>query len=505
MRIEAMTQRGQHAQAVRRVAWVGAGTAALMLALCAASARANFKNLAGRVPDASNAVVAINVEKVLATPYAKAEWAPNTPDSWAKQPIMIPPGSKRLVMASDVRTDTMEPYWEMCVMEMAQVPPLKALAAAEGGSIDRIWDKDAVISPINAYFIPLDGTTLVSVTPANRSAVAKWVRSAATRPSNVKSDYIQNVLAGLNDSGTDIVMAMDLEGAFGVPRIRRWLDENDIKEIKDKDLDAAARALGTMKGITLAVTVAQDVTGKIVVDFDGDASTLNPAAKSIMSGVLRTAGLRVNDVDQWTFAAAGKQVTAQGKLSTESLRNLLGIVSSPIPAAVIDDKPQSAEGGKAGDPAQASQRYYKAICGFLDGFSAQNSAADSAKWARNVSKRIDQLPILNVDPQLVQWGSLVSLKLKQAGTGMGTAQTQMDARVAGIADPAYSAYHYDNEGNYQSDINRGEMENARRQRRQVALEQKAQAQEQAVRVLAEIAETRPAIRAAMTEKYKVEF
>ena len=38
---------------------------------------------------------------------------------------------------------------------------------------------------------------------------------------NVTSEYIKGVLAGLGDK-TDIVMAMDLEGAFGVPAIRRW-------------------------------------------------------------------------------------------------------------------------------------------------------------------------------------------------------------------------------------------------------------------------------------------
>ena len=81
------------------------------------------------------------------------------------------------------------------------------------------------------------------------------------------SDYIQRVVAGLGDK-TDIVMAIDLEGAFGVPRIRRWLDENDIKEIPEKQRDEAARTLGTMKGITLAMTVDQDVTGRATVEFD---------------------------------------------------------------------------------------------------------------------------------------------------------------------------------------------------------------------------------------------
>jgi hypothetical protein len=477
----------------------------VVLSLCT-RVDANFKSLSQRLPATSNAIIAINVEKVLQTPYAQKEWLPTAADAWARQPVMIPSGAKRLLMAAEVRMDNMEPVWEMSLVQMDKVPDLKLMAAKEGGHIDRVWDKDAVASPINAYFVPLDATTLASITPANRAAIAKWVRTPTTRPEgNMSSDYLQRVAAGLGDK-TDIVMAMDLEGAFGVPRIRRWLDENDIKEIPEQQRDEAARTLGTMKGIMLAMTVAQDVTGRATVEFDRDAAALGPSAKAIMLGVLNAAGMRIDDIEQWNFAAAGKQVTMEGKLSTPALRRLLGIVQSPIPAATATagaaDK--SAGGDVPTDPAQASQRYFKVICANLDNLKVATSPTESAQWARATSKRIDQLPILNVDPELVKWGSMVSLKLKQVGAGMATAQTAMNSRVAGIADPAYATYT-DNEGVSQSTINQSEVENAKRQRRQVALEQRAQAQEQAVQILTEIAETRPAVRAAMVEKYKVEF
>ena len=99
---------------------------------------------------------------------------------------------------------------------------------------------------------------------------------------------------------------------------------------------------------------------------------------------------------------------------------------------------------------------------------------------------------------------MVSVKLKQVGAGMAMTQTQINSRVAGVADPAYASYT-DNEGVSRSTINTVDSENAKRQRRQVALEQKAQAQEHAIQILTEMAESRPAIRAAMVEKYKVEF
>src|SRR5258705_13227692 len=89
-----------------------------MLALAAPPPPMSFQVLAQRLPAASNAVVAINVSKVLASPYAKREhWGSNAADAWAKQPVMIPPGATRLIMAAAVKPSTMDSYWEMSLCE----------------------------------------------------------------------------------------------------------------------------------------------------------------------------------------------------------------------------------------------------------------------------------------------------------------------------------------------------------------------------------------------------
>src|SRR4051812_36315319 len=155
-----------------------------------------FQALAQRLPAASNAIVAINVSKVLESPYAKREhWGSNAADAWAKQPVMIPPGALRLVMAASVRSSTMESYWGMSLIQLEKMPSLKALADAEGGHIDRVWDKDAAYSPINAYFVPIEPTVLASITPADRSEISRWVRQPVKPEGSVTSEYIRDVVA----------------------------------------------------------------------------------------------------------------------------------------------------------------------------------------------------------------------------------------------------------------------------------------------------------------------
>ena len=70
--------------------------AALFTLALSHSASATFPTLAERLPAASNALVAVNLEKVLKTPFAQEQqWRQSMADSWAKQPLMIPPGATR--------------------------------------------------------------------------------------------------------------------------------------------------------------------------------------------------------------------------------------------------------------------------------------------------------------------------------------------------------------------------------------------------------------------------
>ena len=482
--------------------------ASLLALALSNTARATFPMLAERLPAASNALIAVNVEKVLNSPYAQQEqWRQNIAESWAKQPMMIPPGAIRLLTAASVKTSVMEPYWEMSLIEMDKVPTAQELAKAEGGHVDKVWDKMAAYSPINAYFVPLDANVLASITPAERSEISRWVRQAPKAGGHVTSPYIKQVVSGLGDK-IDILMAIDLEGAWGVPTISRFLANNEIKEIPLAEVDKIAGLLGTLKGLTLDVRVDKDMTGRATIQLDRDAAALARSAKPLTLAVLNAAGMRLDDVREWTFAISGNKITAEGKLSRQGLRQLLGVVQSPIPAATVGAKAggeAQVAGGAQGssDPAVASQRYFKAICASLDSLQAGASAASTATWIRNTARRIDQLPILNVDPALVEWGAMVGSKLKQAGAVMGVGQTQVNARVAGVADPDFGNYDYD--GGYDGGYNDAAVENARRQRRQAGLEQRAQSQENALGILSAIAESRPRIRAEMVAKYKVEF
>src|SRR3954471_10812782 len=101
----------------KRIICTGITFTLAALLLCG-EARATFATLAQRLPPASNAIIAVNVAKLVDSPYGKeAGWGSRLADSWEKKPLMIPPGAQRLIMAADVKSSSLEPYWEMSLIE----------------------------------------------------------------------------------------------------------------------------------------------------------------------------------------------------------------------------------------------------------------------------------------------------------------------------------------------------------------------------------------------------
>jgi hypothetical protein len=464
-----------------------------------------FQTLAQRLPPSTDTLIAINVEKVLDSPYAKQQqWRATMAENWAKRPAVVLPGVKKLLMGAEFYPSKADSLWEISLMELDHMPALKDLCNAEGGYIDRVWNTDAVASPINAYFIPLDPTIMAVATPAERVRVARWVRQPVTEKGAVTSAYTNAVIAGLNDK-TDVVMAMDLEGAFGLPNVRRFLGNAELEELKGKNLDTLAQKIASLKGLALSINVTDGISGSLSINFGQDVADLDALAKPLLIAVLNVAGMHLDDVDQWKFQASGKNVTATGKLGDESFRRLIGIVQSPVPAVVA-----AAAGGGAGaastqpaDPATASQRYFKSVSMMIDNLKTGTSVKETATWWLQASKRIDKLPILNVDPALVDWGTFVSSKLKQLAGAGAAGQTQIQVRVAGVADPEYNLY--DTEHYIYNGQERADAENHKRQQREAALQQKGAIQQEAVQILSETNGSRQKVRAEMTTKYNVEF
>ncbi len=482
------------------------------------AARADDTNLLSRIPPGANAVAVIDVDKILNSPMGIQEhWKDKLKNAYAAKPLIVPPSASRLVLASLIDPSTMQPAWEVSVIELKTSPSMKNIARAEGGFVDTIAEKQAAWSPINAYFVRLDTRLLGTVAPANRQFTARWARRGASQGDNL-SPYLQTATASM-DAKTSYLFAMDLEDATSPGKVRRRIEMGDFESLADKTVNAEkiASVLASIRGVSLRVSIGDEPVGSGVVEFGRPAAALADIAKPLLLEVLAKFGVAIDGLDTWNVAVKGNNLTLDGKLPIEGLRQLFSIVDppSPLPTADSDDdQPGSSKSGNDSEKnnaavVAASKQYYAAIAKIMDNIGKKirgsTSMTQGAKWVAGDARRIARLPIVNVDPDLVNWGTEVSSRLNDLAAAVGVGGLQARSRAVGIQDANVSG-GYSRELEIRSDPNdQINQQNVKRQRAAATAEQKAQTAQIATRILSDIETSRSQIRAAMVQKYNAEF
>src|SRR5205085_2434232 len=152
------------------------------------------------------------------------------------------------------------------------------------------------------------------------------------------------------------------------------------------------------------------------------------------------------------------------------------------------------------------QRYFKTVSSILAGLKPGPSLGDSAAWLARDARRVDQLPTTNVDPDLLAWGGEVSAKLRQSAALFAAGQQRVRAASASAQLPAAYAPTGVGSGEAQQAAQaRADRENARRQARQASAEERARATTDGAKPLQDALDSRGRIRAAMAQKYGVDF
>jgi hypothetical protein len=482
------------------------------------TAQADDAKLLSLIPPGANAIAIIDVDKIINSPMGtKEHWKDKLKDAYAAKPLVVPPSASRIVLASLINPSTMQPAWEVSLIELKSAPSMKKIAGAEGGFVDTIAEKQAAYSPINAYFIRLDTNLLGTVAPANRQFAARWARRAPSQGDNL-TPYLQTATASM-DAKTGYLFAMDLEDAASSRKVRGRIEAGDFESLADKTASAEkiAALVASIRGVSLRVSIGDEIIGSGVIEFGHPTAVLADSAKPVLLEVLAGFGAAIDGLDSWKVTADGNNLKLHGKLPVEGLQQLLSIVDppSPLPTADSDDdKPESAKADKDAKKsdaavAAASQKYYTTIAKILDNTGKKIRNATSmtagAKWVAGDSRRIARLPIVNVDPDLVNWGNQVSSQLNDLASAVGVGGLQARSQAVGIQDANVSGTY--SEGlETQSDPNdRINQQNVKRQRAAATAAQKAQTAQAATKILSDIEGSRSQIRAAMVKKYSVNF
>ena len=505
-------------------------TVAAWLGLATNRGFGQFRDLVSQLPNGANALLIQNSEKTLASPLGQREgWKANLEKAFAAGLLRVPPKAKRFVLAAQIDFEFMKPNWEAAVADLERAPSMGKIAKEYLGTPDKFGDTEAVALPNDAYVVSLRQNVLGAMAPANRQLVARWIRELES-PSKL-SDYLQKAAGYSDEAGTEIIMALDLEGVFAPARIDGYLKSKKSLDEIQVDRAALARLLAALEGVRVGIRIGETPFGKLTVDFRDQVSLAPETAKKVLLEILAGAGTMIDDLSHWKPDVQGTTISLSGNLSPGGLRKMLSVIESPAPRGKSGgpDQEEPSPGDLEARRGQDTLRYFKTVDSYFKDLKQDlrdsKTISQTKLWFDKYARKIERLPILNVDPEMLDYGALVAKGLR-AATGsvseMGISSSARQMQVQGTAAPRvnaayyggygvgragyYSGYGYSNPGmNAYANSAYNQVRQEAQQRRLIRTQERASTAMDLQQIKAELVEATANIRRMMTEKYKIEF
>ncbi len=399
-------------------------------------------SLAARVPNDANAIVVLDVDKVMASPLAvKENWKGVRKKAVAAGLTILPESATSFVLGSKMDFEFMEPIWGVAITDNNFQPSLPKIATRWQGQVERISGRNAVLLPDDSYLIQLSKTKLAAMRPANRQDVARWLAATDTSEFHQLSPYITEALRYSKKLGTPIIMALDLENSPSQEQVKRKLEGFSALQGKEVDLDALATTLASIRGITLGLNFGNEISGAMLIDFNEDVERLQGIAKPVLLEILENQSAMIDDFADWKEEVSGKRVRVSGRLTSSGVQRILSFLDTPASLQQYAPSP-----GEQPDEEQtailSSQQYFQTVTSLVDDLRSKPKSSGASSfgqvglWYEKYAKRIDGLPMLNVDPALLDYGKFVSASLRDAAILMRNVGGRSRAREVN-ATPQY--------------------------------------------------------------------
>ncbi len=422
----------------------------IMILLPASSVLGQFKTLIRHVPEEANTLVLFDVEGIMATPLAQKEgWREKHENLSSSGLILVPPDANQFVLASQMDIELMVPRWNATVMNLAYEPSMIKVTEKYGGNVDEIDGQQAAVLPNDTYVVKFGKSIAGTMFPADRQKATLWVKDAYSSTSREPlGEYLTEAEGFAEKNGTPIILAINLEHVFSPSYIRHRLDSAESLKGKTVDLDQLAKLLASIRGATLGITITDRVFGGLKVDFSEDVSMTAEFAKPLLLEVLGNHGAMIQEFNDWKMQVNGKEVLLRGPLYRSGMQRIFSVLDSPADLRPVETP--NLKQGQANESlvARTTQQYWNMLNQFLDDIidkkkkTQTQTAGLVAMWYKQYANKIDGMPILNVDPEMVEFSSQVSNSLRQAqnamqGVGVQQASGMANMQGANVVDYAY--------------------------------------------------------------------
>lgn len=394
------------------------GCALVLSLVLASAASAQFAELTKKIPASANVAVFVNAEKLMTSPVAiKEDWASKRDKAFASGVSFLPPDAKHAVLAMELDLQTWETMWESAVIDLDHQPDLKQVVAMTGGAPDTIEGFPVVALPSDAYLVKFGPSTGSFMAPANRQSVARWLRQVKAKDDINVSGYLFEAFKFANDRGTPVIIALDLEDSVPITEIRaRLATQSEFIKKYNINVDNAANMLSGIRGLTLGITFGDKPYGKVKVDFKDDLAISPELAKAALIHTFINHGVMLNEFEDWKPAVSGKSMSLEGFMTPSGMQRVSSLFNRPPSLKLPTSAGQVVPKTKEEQMRDASVNYFHQIEGLLKDLKASKTGASSVGsygvWMTKYAGKIDQLSVLYVDPELMNYGAYVSDQLR---------------------------------------------------------------------------------------------
>jgi hypothetical protein len=497
-----------------------------LLTATTAPAAEPFRALVDRLPRTANAIVILNMEKAKNSELGKSEgWSQRVDKAFDAGLSRVPPMATRFVLAAELDFTTMQPAWEAAVMDLAQPLSADDIIKQRRGVKDTIEDLPAIATVNNVYIVQFAPTTIGAMGPANRKTVIRWIRDVQGPSRRPLSPYLEKAAGYSDTAGTEIILAIELEGAFLPQAVGRFVAANAeaLREAK-ADAQAVTSLLAGIQGVRVGIRIGEKPSGAVAVDFAQPVTIPAALGQHLLLTALAGGGMKIDDFETWTPAVRDSTISLSGSLSLGGLRRLLSVVDSP---AASESRPAPASVSSAADPTSvmlaATLDQYRSVQSLLKDLHEHmqdlKSLSQSVVWFDKYAKKIENLPILNVDEEMLNYSAYVARAVRDCAGAVRTMGIRGGARKAqtfgSTAPYSVSGYGFGSYGAYGGGVSAwgaqavydplADIKGTHAERLKVKAEEKGIMASDVRTIQDQLNQATADVRRKMTLKYKVEF
>ena len=430
---------------------IAIATVVLLAAGCQAPASGQaskrpFAALLSRIPDKSNALLLVDVDGLYDSPIGLREVWRNEATKSRRDVLGVGPSVAQATVAAKMDFQGMRERWKVGMVQLKVAPPdLASLARIEGGYVDTIANTPIGLTPRGFALFTFDGNVLGFAAPPDRQELAAWMETAIWHPRNFAPGYADRAVNAA-DGGAQVVLALDLRGSVSAKAIEPWLNAIDVVKKTGTEPKILAARLEGVKSASLVVSAGQSLEGTLRFEFEQDVSYAAPLARTLVLELLEDVGADLPDVKTWNPSFPSKTVLElTGRISEESVRRIISLVYPPRLSESVDPTTPTEASRPTDGPTRAqnaSQAYYRSVTSLIEGLKGANrpSYRSIKLWYDRYAKQIEELPILDVDRELLDWGGTVSRTMREMSSGINYYAQNQTYTLAARPNGSYGGY-----------------------------------------------------------------